>query len=211
MNLVYSSVFRPQTSLGDIEKNSTVELKAAAFFHSLVKNHPFFNGNKRTARVSLLVFLDQNERRIEATDDELFEFVMQVATDTITPDSESRDADATVFRISCWLRDHTHAGTTVVSTMRITDFLKRCKQAGANCEWKKKGGHWLVKGPNRESIRISGSTQQLDGPVVKRYVQKLGLSDGNDGLYIDEFQTGVASEQRLIRRFRNVLRRLSHA
>ena len=34
--------------------------KAAALFHSLIANHPFGNGNKRTAVIALELFLSAN-------------------------------------------------------------------------------------------------------------------------------------------------------
>ena len=43
---------RPQTGLGTIDKYPTIEQKAAALLHSLIKNHAFHNGNKRTALVA---------------------------------------------------------------------------------------------------------------------------------------------------------------
>src|ERR1700741_1391270 len=64
LNLLASAVGRPQTSLGHEEKYPTLLLKAAALFHSLVKNHAFHNGNKRTGLMATLTFLDRNNRRL---------------------------------------------------------------------------------------------------------------------------------------------------
>ena len=41
MNLLESACHRPNTSLMDTDKYSSLTAKAAALFHSLVKNHPF--------------------------------------------------------------------------------------------------------------------------------------------------------------------------
>ncbi len=60
-DIIASAVFRQHTSIGDVLKYPSVELSAAALLHSLVNNHPFHNGNKRTALVSMLVLLDENE------------------------------------------------------------------------------------------------------------------------------------------------------
>jgi death-on-curing protein len=38
--------------------------KAAVLFYLLIKNHPFVNGNKRVALMTLLVFLDMNSKWI---------------------------------------------------------------------------------------------------------------------------------------------------
>ncbi|WP_163576328.1 type II toxin-antitoxin system death-on-curing family toxin [Halomonas faecis] len=74
--LLESACERPKTGLGGTDKYGTVDEKAAALFHSLVANHPFHNGNKRTALVSTVWFLDQNDRRVQAHDDEWFDFVV---------------------------------------------------------------------------------------------------------------------------------------
>jgi len=73
-NLLASALLRPRTSIGEHEKYRTVPQKAAALFHSLVKNHPFHNGNKRTALVGTLAFLDRNgwHLRSDVSDDEIF-------------------------------------------------------------------------------------------------------------------------------------------
>ena len=34
--------------------------KAAALIRSLIENHPFYNGNKRTAVISAIIFLEEN-------------------------------------------------------------------------------------------------------------------------------------------------------
>lgn len=54
-------------------------LKAAALFRSLVKNHAFVDGNKRTAALSLIVFLAENGCELLVTDDELVRFTLRVA------------------------------------------------------------------------------------------------------------------------------------
>src|SRR5436190_18138540 len=75
LNLLESACTRPQTSFGKTEKYGSVEEKAAALLHSLVKNHAFHNGNKRTALVTMITFLWRNERRVNAdvTDNEIFD------------------------------------------------------------------------------------------------------------------------------------------
>jgi death-on-curing protein len=42
-------VHRPQTTVGGADAYPDVHSKAAALFHSLIRNHAFIDGNKRTA------------------------------------------------------------------------------------------------------------------------------------------------------------------
>lgn len=211
MGLVSSAAARPRTSLGSTEKYETVEHKAAAMFHSLVLNHAFHNGNKRTALVSLLVFLDQNDRLVEVGDDELFAMVLAVAEHRM---ADSASADESVAAICKWISEHTTRKTEFASEMRVNDFLDSVKAAGGSYRKAGKGGSWLVSGPGAggsRSVRISMSTPKLDANVVKRYLTQLGMSQGQTGVYYTEFRDGVDPEQELIRRFRGVLTRLSHA
>lgn len=60
--------------------NANLATQAAILFYSLIKNHPFQNGNKRIAVMSLLVFLIINEKWISIPRDTLYEIAVNVAT-----------------------------------------------------------------------------------------------------------------------------------
>lgn len=53
--------------------------KASIFFYLMIKNHPFQNGNKRVAVMSLLYFLIQNKRWIRVDTKVLYNFAKWVA------------------------------------------------------------------------------------------------------------------------------------
>jgi death-on-curing protein len=55
-------------------------LPALSFFGMVGKNHPFVDGNKRVGLAVGLAFLAMNDVFIRATDDELVELVLDVAT-----------------------------------------------------------------------------------------------------------------------------------
>jgi death-on-curing protein len=52
---------------------------AAAYLFHLARNHPFVDGNKRTALMSTLVFLGLNGQRLDAEPGALYELVDGVA------------------------------------------------------------------------------------------------------------------------------------
>lgn len=60
LNLLESAIGRPKQSAFGEDAYPTVFDKAAALFESLAKNHPFQNGNKRTAFASMVYFLYMN-------------------------------------------------------------------------------------------------------------------------------------------------------
>lgn len=102
-NLLHSAASRPETSLGGIRKYDTVEVYAAALLHSLVHNHPFHNGNKRTALVSMLVLLDRNNVLLTCSERALFRHVLRVAQHRIVPPQSRDRADREVLGIAEWI------------------------------------------------------------------------------------------------------------
>lgn len=102
-NLLQSAVSRPGTSIGEVLKYSTVEAHGAALLHSLVHNHPFYNGNKRTALVSLLVFLDRNSLLLTCTKKDLFSLVLRVARHRLVPYTANQFPDREVIAIAQWI------------------------------------------------------------------------------------------------------------
>ncbi len=57
--------------------------KAAALAFSLVKNHPFFEGNKRTGYGAMLMFLSRNGYTIDAPIDEHEAIIVRLAAGEI--------------------------------------------------------------------------------------------------------------------------------
>ena len=53
--------------------------KAAMLFYLMTKNHPFFNGNKRIALTTLLVFLTMNNKWLDVQPEPLFQISIEVA------------------------------------------------------------------------------------------------------------------------------------
>ena len=60
LGLLESAVMRPQASFGGQDLYKTIFLKTAVLLHSLLLNHVFVDGNKRTAMFSAMTFLELN-------------------------------------------------------------------------------------------------------------------------------------------------------
>lgn len=71
MGLLEAALFRPQTGYYDDEI-----AQAAALWESLAQNHPFVDGNKRTAFAVTYTFLAINGVRITAEPDDIFRFII---------------------------------------------------------------------------------------------------------------------------------------
>src|SRR3990172_82947 len=77
-DLLNSALARPQSTFGGEDLYPSIELKAAALIQSLLLNHPFIDGNKRTALVSTEYFLYLNGEKIEASQKERVDFALWV-------------------------------------------------------------------------------------------------------------------------------------
>jgi len=53
--------------------------KAAALMHSLIRNHPFVDGNKRTGLAAVAIFLELNGYVLAVSNQAVLEFTRQVA------------------------------------------------------------------------------------------------------------------------------------
>ncbi len=90
-----SALFRPQSGY-----YADIIAEAAALWESLSQNHPFVDGNKRTALVCMVAFLNANGRPYLASDEDTFEFVKELY--------ETRDMN--FVRLEAWLRENTAPG-----------------------------------------------------------------------------------------------------
>ena len=79
IGLLQSAVSRPRATFKGKNLYIDVFHKTAAVMESLAVNHPFIDGNKRTAITSAAVFLALNGRVLEATQGDLETFALSVA------------------------------------------------------------------------------------------------------------------------------------
>ena len=90
-----SAVEQPRmTAFGQALYPTVIE-KAAALCFSLIKNHPFIDGNKRVGHAAMEVFLKRNGYEIDAIVDTQEEIIFGVASGDV-----SRD------QLVSWLEEH---------------------------------------------------------------------------------------------------------
>jgi death on curing protein len=78
LGLLESALARPQASFAGEDLYPSILDKAAALFHSLIFNHVFVDGNKRTTVTATARFLYINGLRLNASDKELVSFPLKV-------------------------------------------------------------------------------------------------------------------------------------
>ena len=67
--LLESALYRPVQKF-QYEPNSTLPELAASYSYGIARNHPFFDGNKRSALLAAIVFLEINGMKFNATEEE---------------------------------------------------------------------------------------------------------------------------------------------
>ena len=95
--LLQSALARPQASFDGKELHPDLFSKAAALLYSLVNNHPFVDGNKRTGITSAGIFLRLNGWEIIATNEELEQYTLLVAS-----------SHPEIGEIRNWFKKHSH-------------------------------------------------------------------------------------------------------
>jgi death on curing protein len=89
-NLLESALNRPYATFGRDDLYPFAVDKAAAIFESIVINHPFIDGNKRTGYVLMRLLLMQEDKDINASQDEKYLFVIEVTEGKHTIDTIKR-------------------------------------------------------------------------------------------------------------------------
>lgn len=84
-------------SAGGTDAYPTVVQKAAALLHALAGTQPFIDGNKRTAWLCCVTYLEEHGHEISADDDDVIELVMAVAVGEM-------DVDAIALALIEWLQ-----------------------------------------------------------------------------------------------------------
>jgi death-on-curing protein len=86
VNSLKSAVSRPFQSFEDVELYPSVFEKTAAIFESLIRNHPFVDGNKRTGFLAAYALLYRNRFELVASKDKAYDFVIQVSSSRLSFD-----------------------------------------------------------------------------------------------------------------------------
>jgi death on curing protein len=82
-NMLDASVNSPFHTFNGQYLYPTIQAMAAHLAFSLIKNHPFLDGNKRIGILSMLVYLEMNGLPVTCTNDELVTIGLDLAKSTI--------------------------------------------------------------------------------------------------------------------------------
>ena len=93
--LLSSALARPRNLLAYAEQEPDLAALAAAYAFGISSNHPFVDGNKRTAYVVCRTFLKLNGSDIEASGEEKYVAFLKLARSRLTE-----------LELAGWIRDH---------------------------------------------------------------------------------------------------------
>jgi death-on-curing protein len=80
MNLLSSAVATPSAAFGGDYLHADIYEMAAAYAFHIAQNHPFIDGNKRTALASALLFLEMNDNGLVDTAGKLYDAMISIAS-----------------------------------------------------------------------------------------------------------------------------------
>jgi len=79
VGLLESAIGSVEATFDDVFLHETLFAMAAAYLHGICRNHPFLDGNKRTAAAAALTFLEMNGIEVNAEEDAFYDLVIGVA------------------------------------------------------------------------------------------------------------------------------------
>ncbi len=79
LGLLESAMGSVSATFGGTFLHETIFEMAAAYLYGICRNHPFLDGNKRTAVAAALTFLEINGMEIDAGEDEFYDLVIGLA------------------------------------------------------------------------------------------------------------------------------------
>jgi death-on-curing protein len=119
MGLLEAAWGRPMQTIFGQDAYPTLPEKAAALLHSLARNHPFADGNKRTAAIAAIFMLRVNGLRVTWETADALENIVAVAEGKLSvadfaawlpvepvPPSPEPDAEADARTIAAIIHEH---------------------------------------------------------------------------------------------------------
>lgn len=224
-DLLSSAVSRQETEFGGIQKWSDEYHKMATLLFGITKNHAFEDGNKRTALLSLLLFIDKNNLQVKYKQTVLELLIVRIAANTLDEYAGYKyyimKDDPEINFIADKIKAYTRRINKRIYTITYAEFNRRLKQYGVwldnpskNCInvyrdkiivrfffFKKKEKERILQ------IGFPGWKRQVNPKAIKSVLQVAGLTPEN-GVDSDVFFKDAEPAYKLISDFKEPLARL---
>lgn len=84
--MLESAIYRPLSTFAGNDLYPDIFFKTAALIQSIIKNHPFIDGNKRTAFAAAFIFMKKAGYDFTAKNKEVVDFAIRVANENLSVD-----------------------------------------------------------------------------------------------------------------------------
>ena len=233
LDLLASAVERQRAGSGNYMKYGNPIANAATLCYGICSNHPFHNGNKRTALVSLLCHLDKNGFTFNsrATQNGLYNFMVQIAAHEILPKkkkSRTHDlSDLEIAEMQRWIKNKIRKIEKGERSISFQELEKILKQHGVYFE--NPEGNYVDLIKEKEIIVRKGFIRKKEEKVtvrekcaripyfpgrsvgknlVKSIRQQAGLTH-QDGVDSALFYGKETTPDDFIQKYQNTLRKLA--
>ena len=231
--LLDSAVYRQHVGFDNKLKFHDTYANAATLTFGLCCNHPFNNGNKRTALVAMLAHLEQNNHSVFGINQkDLYEMIKGVATHTLgvriprrrkNQEYTPREADDEVAAIATWLEPRArkiHRGEQQITYRQLGQLLGR---HGFKLAGQKSNYIGIYKEVTRRKAPLLKKTTEwsrvakigypgggrLVGMKEIKHIRRVCELDEPHGCDTESFYEGADRIEPFINEYRGVLTRLS--
>lgn len=226
--LLSSAVHRQSTSYCGIEKWTSDFQKMATLLYGLVKNHSFHDGNKRTALLALLLYMDRKKLQLRKQQSKLETLVVRIAANTLGEYGSYKryqnNEESDIMFIADLLKNYTSPVNKRYYPITYAEFNQKLNRFNVKLD-NPKGNYidvfqyktkesklfGLIKG-NTEYVKIfsigfPGWKRQINPKALKETLKAAHLT-AEYGIDSDVFYKGEEPMYRLINEYREPLARL---
>lgn len=235
--LLDSAVSRQHSGFGPFKKYPNPVPNAATLTYGICNDHPFHNGNKRTALVSMFAHLDKNRLTLrgDVRQDDLYELMVSLADHRLGAPRVPRrarwkvgsprfDSDHQVGALAAWLEPRVSRVSReerLITYRELPEVLKphgyalgsrRSSSVEVIRMVSKKRG--IVRREERVEQKVIGRIgYRNEGETISRKtmreLRKMCELREEDGVDSDSFYGGADVVDAFVNRYRTVLRRLA--
>jgi len=218
MELLHSALYRQHVSFGGKRKWTDPLDICATLLFGLIMDHPFHDGNKRTAFLSSLYYL-RRKSRTPNVDEKVYEdFTVDIADHNLQPYLDSYQIangdDREIRCIAEFLRRNTRRSDKRIYVVTYRELNRLLKKYRCELKYPFRNAIDIVQIDNRGNERrimnigFPGWTRTVNDLAIRNIRQKLKLTDEN-GIDSQSFFKGVEDLEELIAHYQEPLRRLA--
>lgn len=225
-NLLSSAVARQDVGLCGIQKWEDCYHKMGTLLFGITKNHAFEDGNKRTALLSLLLYINKENLQLSYPQKVLEDLIVRIAANELPTYEKYKKyylgtEDAEVNFIADCIKKFTRKTNKKIYTITYEEFNRRLKKFDVYLDCPKgncinvyqnktiKKMFWFKKKKTHRLMQIGfpGWKRQVNPKAIRSVLSKANLTEEN-GVDSDVFFKDAEPAYELIREYREPLIRL---